>query len=205
MGAIALDPPLRKELESLVTSPEEAEGFLDVLPIEDLGTLSTESPPVPGRRHDVSAPEPGGRIGPFRILSEIGSGGMGVVYEAEQERPVRRRVALKLIKWGMDTRAVIARFETERQALALMNHPNIAAVYDAGATAQGRPYFAMELVRGGPITEYCDKNQLSIADRLDLFVRICDGVQHAHQKGMIHRDIKPQNILVTVRGNERVP
>jgi serine/threonine protein kinase len=205
MGAIALDPPLRKELESLVTSPEEGEGFLDVLPIEDLGTLSTESPPVPGRRHDVSAPEPGGRIGPFRILSEIGSGGMGVVYEAEQERPVRRRVALKLIKWGMDTRAVIARFETERQALALMNHPNIAAVYDAGATAQGRPYFAMELVRGGPITEYCDKNQLSIADRLDLFVRICDGVQHAHQKGMIHRDIKPQNILVTVRGNERVP
>ena len=145
------------------------------------------------------------RVGPYRILRKIGEGGMGVVYEAEQEVPVRRTVALKLIKWGMDTREVLARFDSERKALALMNHPNIARVYDAGATAEGRPYFAMEYVPGIPITEYCDKHRLSIRDRLTLFVDVCEGVQHAHQKGIIHRDIKPSNILVSTQDDERIP
>jgi serine/threonine protein kinase len=145
------------------------------------------------------------RIGPYRVLREIGEGGMGIVYEAEQEAPVRRKVALKLIKIGMDTREVIARFESERQALALMNHPNIARVYDAGATAEGRPYFAMEYVQGVPITEYCDRHKLTIPDRLKLFVNVCEGVQHAHQKGIIHRDIKPSNVLVTTQDDTRAP
>jgi serine/threonine protein kinase len=145
------------------------------------------------------------RVGPYRILRKVGEGGMGVVYEAEQDTPVRRTVALKLIKLGMDTREFVARFDSERQALALMNHPNIARVYDAGATAEGRPYFAMEYVHGTPITEYCDTHRLSIRDRLTLFVDVCEGVQHAHQKGIIHRDIKPSNILVSTQNDERVP
>ena len=145
------------------------------------------------------------RIGPYRIVRVIGEGGMGVVYEAEQEQPVRRTVALKLIKWGMDTRSVVARFESERQALALMNHPNIASVHDAGATDEGRPYFAMEHVRGVPITEYCDQGRLTITERLELFIQVCAGVQHAHQKGVIHRDIKPSNVLVAVQDGRPVP
>jgi serine/threonine protein kinase/tetratricopeptide (TPR) repeat protein len=144
-------------------------------------------------------------IGPYRILRVIGEGGMGIVYEAEQERPVRRKVALKLIKWGMDTRDVIARFESERQALALMNHPNIARVYEAGATDEGRPYFAMEHVHGIPITEYCDKHRLRVGERLKLFIDVCEAIQHAHQKGIIHRDIKPSNVLVTVQDERGVP
>ena len=130
---------------------------------------------------------------------------MGVVYMAEQTQPVRRKVALKVIKPGMDTRQVIARFEAERQALALMDHPNIARILDAGATESGRPYFVMELVRGIPITEYCDRNRLSIADRLDLFVLVCQAVQHAHQKGIIHRDLKPSNVLITLHDGTPVP
>jgi len=145
------------------------------------------------------------RVGPYRILRKVGEGGMGVVYEAEQETPVRRTVALKLIKWGMHTREVLSRFDSERQALALMNHPNIARVYDAGATAEGRPYFAMEYVQGIPVTEYCDTHRLAIRDRLTLFVDVCEGVQHAHQKGIIHRDIKPSNILVSTQNDERIP
>ena len=145
------------------------------------------------------------RVGPYRILRKVGEGGMGVVYEAEQDAPVRRRVALKLIKWGMDTREVLARFDSERQALALMNHPNIARVYDAGATAEGRPYFAMEYVQGIPITEYCDKHRLPIRNRLGLFMDVCEGVQHAHQKGIIHRDIKPSNILVSSQDDAPIP
>jgi serine/threonine protein kinase/tetratricopeptide (TPR) repeat protein len=145
------------------------------------------------------------RVGPYRIVRKVGEGGMGIVYEAEQEAPVRRRVALKLIKWGMDTKEVLARFNSERQALALMNHPNIARVYDAGATAEGRPYFAMEYVQGIPITEYCDKQRLAIRDRLALFMDVCEGVQHAHQKGIIHRDIKPSNILVSSQEDAPVP
>jgi serine/threonine protein kinase len=148
---------------------------------------------------------PGTIIGPYKLLEQIGEGGMGVVYMAEQTRPVRRKVALKIIKPGMDTKQVIARFEAERQALAMMDHPNIAKVFDAGATESGRPYFVMELVRGIPITDYCDREQLSIAERLALFVLVCRAVQHAHQKGIIHRDLKPSNSLVTVIDGVAVP
>jgi eukaryotic-like serine/threonine-protein kinase len=142
--------------------------------------------------------KPGDRIGRYKLLEQIGEGGCGVVYMAEQEEPVRRRLALKVIKLGMGTKQVVARFEAERQALALMDHPNIAKVFDAGATDAGRPYFVMELVRGIKITEYCDENDLSTPKRLELFIQICQAVQHAHQKGIIHRDLKPSNILVTV-------
>ena len=144
-------------------------------------------------------------IGPYKLMEQIGEGGMGVVYVAEQTQPVRRKVALKIIKPGMDTKQVIARFEAERQALAMMDHPNIAKVLDGGTTEIGRPYFVMELVRGIPITEYCDREQLSIRERLELFVLVCRAVQHAHQKGIIHRDLKPSNILVTLHDGVPVP
>src|SRR5205814_543778 len=145
------------------------------------------------------------QIGPYRLLRVIGEGGFGTVYEAEQQFPVRRKVALKLINPGMDSRQVIARFEAERQALAMMDHPNIAKVFDAGATETGRPYFVMELVRGVRITEYCDENNLPTEERLTLFIRVCQAIQHAHQKGIIHRDIKPSNILVTLQDGAPVP
>src|SRR3989454_9305108 len=135
--------------------------------------------------------KPDDRIGHYKLLQQIGEGGYGVVYMAEQEAPVRRRVALKIIKPGMDTRSVIARFEAERQALALMDHPNIARIFDAGATESCRPYFVMELVRGIKITEYCDQHSLTTQARLKLFIQVCQAIQHAHQKGIIHRDIKP--------------
>jgi serine/threonine protein kinase/Flp pilus assembly protein TadD len=138
-------------------------------------------------------------------LREIGVGGMGVVYEAQQQEPVRRRVALKVIKWGMDTKEFVTRFESERQALALMNHPNIASVHDAGATETGRPYFVMEFVPGIPSTRYCDKHRLNLRERLKLFIQACEGVQHAHQKGIIHRDIKPSNVLVADQDERAVP
>jgi serine/threonine protein kinase len=144
-------------------------------------------------------------IGRYRLLEKIGEGGFGVVYVAEQKTPVRRRVALKIIKLGMDTRSVVARFEAERQALAMMDHPNIAKVFDAGATDTGRPYFLMELVRGIPITDYCDQNKLPPVQRLRLFIDVCHAIQHAHQKGVIHRDIKPSNILVTLHDGVPVP
>ena len=147
----------------------------------------------------------GSHIGPYRLLEEIGEGGFGVVFLAEQESPVRRRVALKVIKPGMDTRQVTARFEQERQALALMDHPNIARVFDAGATASGRPYFVMELVRGDPITTYCDRERLTMPERLRLFTDVCRAVQHAHHKGVIHRDLKPSNVLVTLIDGKPVP
>jgi serine/threonine protein kinase/tetratricopeptide (TPR) repeat protein len=154
----------------------------------------------PRLRHEL--PE---SIGPFRILERIGEGGMGVIYKAEQRSPVRRVVALKVIKLGMDTREVLARFEAERQALALMSHPNIARVLDAGATESGRPYFAMEFVPGVALTKYCDDQRLSTRERLELFYTVCEAVQHAHQKGIIHRDLKPSNILVTVADGKPVP
>jgi eukaryotic-like serine/threonine-protein kinase len=156
-------------------------------------------------RLDPTADQPGEKIGPYKLLQQIGVGGMGSVWMAEQEEPVRRRVALKVIKLGMDTKQVIGRFEAERQALALMDHPNIAKVLDAGATDTGRPFFVMELVRGIPITDYCDKHTLSSAERLELFVQVCHAIQHAHQKGIIHRDIKPSNILVTSLDGVPVP
>jgi serine/threonine protein kinase len=146
----------------------------------------------------------GTRIGRYKLLQKIGEGGCGSVYMAEQEEPVRRTVALKIIKLGMDTKSVIARFAAERQALALMDHPNIARVLDAGATDTGRPYFVMELVRGEKITDYCDSTNLDTR-RLDLFIQICHAIQHAHQKGIIHRDIKPSNILVTLHDGVPVP
>jgi serine/threonine protein kinase/tetratricopeptide (TPR) repeat protein len=148
---------------------------------------------------------PGDLIGHYRLLQEIGQGGFGVVYMAQQQEPVKRRVALKIVKLGMDTKQVVARFEAERQALALMDHPNIAKVLDAGATASGRPFFVMELVKGVRITQYCDQNQLSTPERLELFIQICRAVQHAHQKGIIHRDLKPSNILVTLHDGVPVP
>ena len=145
------------------------------------------------------------RIGPYRILTKLGEGGMGAVYLAEQRQPLRRRVALKVLKQGMDSRAFLARFEVERQALAMMEHSCIARVYDAGIGEKGQPYLAMEYVKGVPITDYCDQNKLSIAQRLDLFVAVCSAVQHAHTKGVMHRDLKPSNILVTVQDGKAEP
>ena len=144
-------------------------------------------------------------IGNFRLLRKVGEGGMGEVWEAEQEKPVRRKVALKIIKPGMDSKQVLARFEAERQALALMDHPNVVKVFDAGADDRGRPYFAMGYVKGVSITEYCDRQRLTTRERLELFRQVCDGVQHAHQKGIIHRDIKPSNVLVQMTDGEPVP
>ncbi|TFG50864.1 MAG: serine/threonine protein kinase, partial [Gemmatimonadales bacterium] len=140
-------------------------------------------------------------IGPYKILEPLGAGGMGEVYLAEQSEPVRRRVAVKVIKPGMDSKMVLARFDAERQALALMDHPGIAKVLDAGATGDGRPYFVMEHVRGLPLTEYCDRHKLPTDERLELFILLCEAIQHAHQKGVIHRDLKPSNVLVTVNGH----
>ena len=168
--------------------------------------FQSKSPALAGTMGMPSVAEaPGMVIGPYKLLQQIGEGGMGVVYMAEQVDPVRRKVALKIIKPGMDTREVIVRFEAERQALALMDHPNIASVFDGGATEAGRPYFVMELVRGVPITEYCDQNHLPIHERLQLFVTVCHAVQHAHQKGVIHRDIKPSNVMVTLHDDRPVP
>jgi serine/threonine protein kinase len=159
----------------------------------------------PATTEDLADPEAGMRIGRYHLLQKIGEGGFGSVFMADQETPVRRRVALKIIKAGMDTRRVVVRFEAERQALALMDHPNIAKVLDAGATDTGRPYFVMELVRGIKVTDYCDRNHLATRQRLDLFLQICHAVHHAHQKGIIHRDLKPSNLLVTIIDGAPVP
>src|SRR3989304_3471961 len=193
--AFAEDPSIRVEVESLIASHEEAESLREGPTLE-----KEEETAFPPRPADVPR-----EIGPYRIIREIGQGGMGSVYEAEQDKPVRRRVAVKLIKWGMDTKHFVARFASERQALALMTHSNIAAIYDAGATAGGRPCFAMEFVSGIPITKYCDTHRLTIRERLELFLQVCDGAQHAHQKGIIHRDIKPSNVLVTIQDGEPLP
>lgn len=189
------EPQLRQRIERLLQAGEQARPFFQ----QNAATLLAPA------SADPRSETPGSLIGRYKLLQKIGEGGCGVVYMAEQEEPVRRRVALKVIKLGMDTRQVVARFEAERQALAMMDHPNIAKVLDAGATETGRPYFVMELVRGIPITKYCDENRLSTRERLDLFVKICQAVQHAHQKGIIHRDIKPSNILVTLHDGVPVP
>src|SRR6266496_3158288 len=187
------NPALRAEGESLLAAHEQARNFLENPPAAVVAeTLAATTGTIPVTE------QPSDNIGRYKLLQKIGEGGCGVVYMAEQEKPIRRRVALKVIKAGMDTRQVIARFEAERQALALMDHPNIAKVLDAGATDTGRPYFVMELVRGIRITDYCDQNHLSTEDRLKLFTQVCHAIQHAHQKGIIHRDIKPSNILVTI-------
>jgi serine/threonine protein kinase len=193
------DPALRLRLETLLQVHEEAIPFLENPPPgAQEAPMGAGVPNATVRLSFSPAEKAGDRIGRYKLLQQIGEGGCGVVYMAEQTEPVRRRVALKVIKLGMDTKQVIARFEAERQALALMDHPNIAKVLDAGATETGRPYFVMELVRGIKITEYCDDNNLSTRERLDLFIQVCQAIQHAHQKGIIHRDIKPSNILVTV-------
>jgi serine/threonine protein kinase len=191
--ACAGDAELRRQVESLLKVHQRVGDFLENTPIHGL------------RRGAQIETKPGNVIGRYRLLEQIGEGGCGVVYLAEQSEPVRRRVALKIIKPGMDTESVIARFEAERQTLALMDHPNIAKVFDAGATESGRPYFVMELVRGVKITEYCDQNSLTTEERLHLFIQVCHAVQHAHQKGIIHRDIKPSNILVTRTNEGAVP
>src|SRR5437016_7020779 len=197
--ACADDPVLRLRLEALLRVHQDAITFLENKlskapdsPVERAVTDATMRIPI------GPSEKAGDRIGRYKLLQQIGEGGCGGVYMAEQEEPGRRRVAVKVIKLGMDTKSVIARFEAERQALALMDHPNIAKVFDAGATDTGRPYFVMELVRGTKITDYCDQNNLSTEDRLKLFTQVCQAIQHAHQKGIIHRDIKPSNILVTV-------
>jgi eukaryotic-like serine/threonine-protein kinase len=188
------DQELRQRVSRLVQVQPKIEEFLEQ--------------PFAGPATIAELPElcegPGTVIGPYKLLEQIGEGGFGVVYMAEQQRPVRRKVALKVLKPGMDTRQVIARFEAERQALALMDHPHIARVLDAGATDVGRPYFVMELVSGVPITGFCDDNQLALRERLDLFVSVCQAVQHAHQKGIIHRDLKPNNVLVTLHDGSPV-
>jgi serine/threonine protein kinase len=185
---------LRRRVEDLLRAYGQPDGPLDKLAAALASTQIGE--PV---REQVGA-----TIGPYKLMEQIGEGGFGLVFVAEQQRPIRRKVALKIIKPGMDTRDVIARFEAERQALALMDHPNIARVLDAGTTDSGRPYFVMELVRGVPITEYCDKHQLTPRERLELFVPVCNAIQHAHLKGIIHRDIKPSNVLVTLHDGKPV-
>ena len=196
--ACGADSQLRARIEKLLDSHGKAGDFLETLPAgaPSSSTIVVATPP---------SEKPGDQIGHYKIREQIGEGGCGVVYVAEQTEPVRRRVALKVIKLGMDTKSVIARFEAERQALAMMDHPNIARVLDAGATETGRPYFVMELVRGIKITDYCDQNNLNTTERIELFVQVCHAVQHAHQKGIIHRDIKPSNILVTLHDGVPVP
>ena len=204
--ACAGDAALRRRLADLLKAHDQAGAFLGepAFPTERVASTAAGENGQGGPALLVAVSEaPGDRIGGYKLLEKIGEGGCGVVYMAEQGEPIRRRVALKVIKLGMDTKQVITRFEAERHALALMDHPNIARVLDGGATDTGRPFFVMELVRGVRITDYCDQNNLSTRDRLDLFIQVCRAIQHAHQKGVIHRDIKPSNILVTV--NDGVP
>jgi serine/threonine protein kinase/tetratricopeptide (TPR) repeat protein len=199
--ACARQPELRKQVETLLRLYEGAGSFLEQ-PAAEL--------PATGALHEAaeSAPSPeapGALIGPYKLLEQIGEGGMGTVWMAQQQEPVKRLVAIKLVKAGMDSRQVIARFEAERQALALMDHANIARVLDAGATSAGRPYFVMDLVKGVPITRYCDEHRLTPGQRLELFLPVCQAVQHAHQKGVIHRDLKPSNVLVALYDGKPVP
>jgi len=210
--ACAGDPALRARIEDLLMAAADAERFFtesgSALSFPGLSLQSSRGTPASAGaiRASLLGEEPiGTRIGRYKLLQKIGEGGWGVVYMAEQEEPVRRRVALKIIKLGMETKSVIGRFEAERQALAMMDHPNIARVFDAGATERGPPYFVMELIRGVKITEYCDQNRLDTRQRLDLFIQICHAIQHAHQKGIIHGDIKPSNIMVTVQDGVPVP
>ena len=193
-AACGQDAKLREQIEALLRESDELGSFLESPALAMAGTVD-----------QAATEQPGSKIGPYKLLELIGEGGFGDVYMAEQQEPVRRKVALKIIKLGMDTKQVIARFEAERQALALMDHPNIAKILDAGTTESGRPYFVMDYVRGIPVTEYCDQNELTTSERLAIFVDICQGVQHAHQKGIIHRDLKPGNVLVTHHDTKPMP
>lgn len=206
------DPALRARIEGLLEAEQAADRFFaegSVLVTSALTLPVTPGEPWSsggaGNAHSPGEEPIGSRIGRYKLLEKIGEGGCGVVYRAEQEEPVQRCVALKIIKLGMETKSVIARFEAERQALAMMDHPNISRVFDAGATDRGPPYFVMELVLGVKITEYCDRHRLETARRLDLFIQVCHAIQHAHQKGIIHGDIKPSNIMVTLQDGVPVP
>ena len=192
--ACAGDPDLRAQIDEMIAAQPKVGDFMEE---PAMGVVESIARPIVEKIGDT--------IGPYVIREQIGEGGFGVVYVAEQEKPVRRKVALKIIKPGMDTKEIIARFEAERQALAMMDHPNIATVLDVGATESGRPYFVMELVRGVPITDFCDQQKLSTRERLDLFLDVCRAVQHAHQKGIIHRDLKPSNVMVTMHDDRAVP
>jgi serine/threonine protein kinase len=195
------DAALRERVEALLRAHDSPSPFLARLPAGD-------PPPEPPQDEGVSpasAEGPGRRVGPFKLLQRIGEGGLATVYMAEQTEPVRRKVALKVLKPGPDGKQVLARFEAERQALALLDHPNLVTILDAGTTAAGRPYFAMELVKGVPITAYCDSRCLTPRERLALFLPVCQAVQHAHQKGVIHRDLKPSNVLVAQYDGRPVP
>ena len=200
-GACGEDAQLRQRVEQLLARQDSVPGSGPETVPEAGRTIAVKIPTT----EETPAEGPGTVIGRYRILEKVGEGGFGAVYVADQREPVKRRVALKVIKLGMDTRQVVARFEAERQALALMDHLNIAKVLDAGATETGRPFFVMELVRGIPITEYCDQNALSTDERLGLFIQVCHAVQHAHRKGIIHRDLKPSNILVTLHDGTPIP
>ena len=208
------DTRLRARVDALLAAEQNVDpDFLKVPTGEELGAaIELEAEPGADREthleeigggdalnlhHNTATEKPGDFLGRYKLLQKIGEGGMGDVWMAEQRAPIARKVALKVIKAGMDTKEVLARFEAERQALALMNHPHISQVLDAGATELGRPYFVMELVQGMPITDYCDKRNMPTRERLELFIQVCDAIQHAHQKGVIHRDIKPSNILAT--------
>jgi serine/threonine protein kinase len=208
------DGLLRQRVEALLAAEGAAEAFFTdsrsvvqetVAPLRALARTQLKANGHELTDNDLGEEPLGSRIGRYKLIEKIGEGGCGVVYMAEQEEPVQRRVALKIIKLGMETKSVIARFEAERQALALMDHPNIARVFDAGATDRGPPYFVMELVRGVQITKYCDQNRLEVRQRLDLFIQICHAIQHAHQKGVIHGDIKPSNIMVALHDGKPVP
>ncbi len=189
------NPALLERVGVLLRAHDEEKSFLESPPPVFDATVNTST----------IREGPGTVIGPYKLHEQIGEGGFGVVYLAEQQKPVRRRVALKIIKPGMDSKQVIARFQAERQALALMDHANIARVLDAGATESGRPYFVMELVKGIPITEYCDQCNLATRERLGLFVSVCHAIQHAHQKGIIHRDVKPTNVMMAMQNEEATP
>jgi serine/threonine protein kinase len=191
------DDAMRSEIESLLAAAERSGDFLDLSAGAVLSAAEGSD--------DDDAPGVGSAIGPYLLEEQLGEGGMGVVFRARQESPIRREVALKLIRTGLDSHEVIARFEAERQALALMNHPNIARVFEAGTTPDGRPYFVMELVPGAHITRYCDEHKLGIRDRISLAVTVCRAVQHAHRMGIIHRDLKPSNIIVAEIDGEAVP
>ncbi len=201
---------LRQRLEKLLSVQAPAEDFFKVSPISPENILAASAGVIPGmaangQKNVASLETANATIGNYTLQQRLGEGGCGVVYQAEQEKPFRRKVALKIIRLGMDTESVIARFEAERQVLALMDHPNIAHVLDAGTTDSGRPYFVMELVHGIKITDYCNQNNLDTRQRLDLFIQVCHAIQHAHQKGVIHRDIKPSNILLTLHDGVAMP
>ena len=196
------DNVLRQRLEALLAAHEQPDNLVptqaEAVRLRDDASARLARPTIKLDLADVPDEAGGQTLGRYKLLEQIGEGGCGMVYVAEQKEPVRRKVALKVIKLGMDTKQVVARFEAERQALAMMDHPNIAKVLDAGTTETGRPYFVMELVRGIRITDYCDQANCTTKERLDLFIKVCQAIQHAHQKGIIHRDIKPSNILVTL-------